>query len=170
VRSDGVVDDAESVDLRVQGVASVITPRNRYSYFKVQNHLSMTPLVWGDRTRVRTCRSGGSGPSNAVLNTSPRKAGTVAAPPRSARAPCRASPRPARAPHPARRWRTVDRALRLCHLGNAPRHEPPERRTSTRSGASASSTSRRRSPSGGLPEARYLRAEPRPHRLICSAG
>jgi hypothetical protein len=56
---------------------SVITPRNRCSYFKVPNHLSMTPLVWGDRTRVRTCRSGGSGPSNAVLNTSPRKAGTV---------------------------------------------------------------------------------------------
>src|SRR4029453_9261428 len=49
---------------------SVITPRNRCSYFKVLNHLWMTPLVWGDRTWVRTCRSSGSGPSNAVLNTS----------------------------------------------------------------------------------------------------
>lgn len=29
----------------------------------------MTPLVWGDRTWVRTCRSSGAGPSNAVLNT-----------------------------------------------------------------------------------------------------
>src|SRR4029453_19005205 len=49
---------------------SVITPRKRCSYFKVLNHLWMTPLVWGDRTWVRTCRSSGSGPSNAVLNTS----------------------------------------------------------------------------------------------------
>jgi hypothetical protein len=55
----------------------VITPQNRCSYVRVPKHLSMTPLVWGGRTRVRTCRSGGSGPSNPVLNTSPRRQGPL---------------------------------------------------------------------------------------------
>jgi hypothetical protein len=48
VRSDCAVDDAESVDLHFQGVA--VGDHAAVSYFKVPNHLSMTPLVWGDRT------------------------------------------------------------------------------------------------------------------------
>src|SRR5438128_2054135 len=37
----------------------------------------MTPLVCGDRTRVRTWRSSGSSPAKAVLQVSPRKQGPL---------------------------------------------------------------------------------------------
>ena len=35
-----------------RALPSAITLRNTCSYFEVPNHLSMTPLVWGDRTPV----------------------------------------------------------------------------------------------------------------------
>lgn len=41
-----------------------------------KNH-SITPLVWGERTRVRTWRSSGSSPVNSAANARLRKAGAV---------------------------------------------------------------------------------------------
>jgi hypothetical protein len=55
---------------------SVITPRNRCSYFKVLNHLWMTPLVWGDRTPVADVSQRRVWSVEPRLEHLPAKAGT----------------------------------------------------------------------------------------------